>query len=242
MTWYLEYALRSGATTWSMEQVSVPAVVEAVERIMRLYPGQLDYCIVDCFRLGVPQHRKRLIAGTPRLIRKLRMRRMRPRVVKDVIPHPRGTHTRPNATGATARFTKAGALTLRGMVAVSDTLKPEAHAVLSHLQARGLECWMVTGDNARTALYVAARAGLPPERVLAEVEPRKYRDMFDREQTGCTYMSKAASGEYEMLTHVGFHRPIPIAFPSIVALSHMWLDPSHCDPEAKVRPHRRLAL
>ena len=149
VTWYLEYALRSGATTWSMEQVSVPVVVEAVEAVMRLHPGQLDYCVVDCFRLGVPQHRKRLIAGTPRLIRKLRMRRTRPRVVKDVIPHPRGTHTRPNATGASARIDKAGARTLKGYRYADDDLcRPLDQAAPTVTAKHGVH-WATPGSNTR---------------------------------------------------------------------------------------------
>mgnify|MGYP001398495547 CR=1 FL=1 len=102
--------------------MKMEVLVEAVEAVMRLHPGQLDYCTVDCFHLGVPQHRKRLVAGTPRLIRKLRVRRTRTRVVKDVIPHPRGTHTRPNATGATAHFTKDGEVTRRRYRYTDDDL------------------------------------------------------------------------------------------------------------------------
>ena len=81
-----------------------------------------------------------------------------------------------SGAGVSAKDSKVAALALRGMVAVSDTLKPEARAVLSHLQARGLECWMVTGDNARTAHYVAELAGVPPDRVLAEVKPQGKAD------------------------------------------------------------------
>ena len=169
VTWYLEYALRSGATTWSMEQVSVPAVVEAVEWVMRLHPGQLDYCIVDCFRLGVPQHRKRLIAGTPRLIRKLRMRRTRPRVVKDVIPHPRGTHTRPNATGATARFTKAGALTRKAYRYTDDDLcRPLDQAAPTVTAKHGVH-WATPGSNTRP-LQMS-----PKELLLLQTFPADYK-------------------------------------------------------------------
>ena len=71
-----------------------------------------------------------------------------------------------------------------------------------------------------------------------------YSENDERMKTSL-YLTKAASGEYVRLTQeqrMFGSFPIPIAFPGIVALSHMWLDPSHCDPEAKVRPHHRLAL
>lgn len=58
-----------------------------------------------------------------------------------------------------------------GMIAVSDTLRPEAASVLAALQSRGVECWMVTGDNQRTAAHVAAQCGLDAERVLAGTKP-----------------------------------------------------------------------
>eukprot|EP00903_Cladosiphon_okamuranus_P006647 g6490.t1 len=52
-----------------------------------------------------------------------------------------------------------------------DTLRPEAKGVVSELTRMGLEVWMVTGDNRRAAHEVARRAGIPPDRVCAEVLP-----------------------------------------------------------------------
>jgi Cu+-exporting ATPase len=55
--------------------------------------------------------------------------------------------------------------------AVSDPLRPEAREVVAQLQRSGIEAHMLTGDNARTALAVAAALGIPPERVRAGVPP-----------------------------------------------------------------------
>ena len=64
-----------------------------------------------------------------------------------------------------------GEMQLHGMIAVSDSPKPEAAAVLAHLRAAGMDCWMVTGDNTRAAQYVARQLGLPADRVIAEARP-----------------------------------------------------------------------
>jgi P-type Cu+ transporter len=58
-----------------------------------------------------------------------------------------------------------------GVVAVADTLKPEASDAVRRLDASGIGVWMITGDRLATAHAIARQAGIAPERVLAEVRP-----------------------------------------------------------------------
>ncbi|WP_373045758.1 heavy metal translocating P-type ATPase [Vulgatibacter sp.] len=58
-----------------------------------------------------------------------------------------------------------------GALGIADPVKPGSRKAIAELQALGLEVWLLTGDNARTARSIAAEVGLPPERVRAEVGP-----------------------------------------------------------------------
>lgn len=94
--WYVEFALSSSAETWSMEQVAMPAVLKLLEsyRQKPQYRRKLDYAAFWFQKLGVPQKRRRVIAGSPALIAKLRRVRPTYTSVTRVIDAPRGTHVR----------------------------------------------------------------------------------------------------------------------------------------------------
>ena len=62
---------------------------------------------------------------------------------------------------------------LVGIVADADTVKQSAKRAVSTLRGRGLDVWMLTGDNERTARAVAEQVGIDPANVRASVLPEE---------------------------------------------------------------------
>ncbi|MCI5708807.1 heavy metal translocating P-type ATPase [Veillonella caviae] len=59
---------------------------------------------------------------------------------------------------------------VRALWAVEDELRSETVDVIKKLQSQGIDVWMLTGDNRRTANYMAQQAGI--FHVIAEVLPQ----------------------------------------------------------------------
>ena len=80
-------------------------------------------------------------------------------------------------------FAKNGKL--MGTIAVADQIKPTSAAAISALRTLGVDCVMLTGDNRLTAEAIAARAGIEPQSVIADVMPAdKERHVRELQQTG----------------------------------------------------------
>jgi len=58
-----------------------------------------------------------------------------------------------------------------GLIAVSDTLKPESKAAIQQLHIQGLKVVMLTGDNLKTAQAIASKVNI--DEIFAEVRPEE---------------------------------------------------------------------
>ncbi len=75
------------------------------------------------------------------------------------------------AEGKTVMLVGVDSERLAGAIAVADTLKDNSAEAVERLSTMGVEVYMITGDNRRTAEAVARQARIAPEHVLAEVLP-----------------------------------------------------------------------
>lgn len=111
VSWYVQFALESTASSWSMEQVPSKEVLLILDEFKRQWPEQVAYTVVDFYFLGVPQNRKRVIAGSLGVVANIAMRgSLRGRVV-DFIRDPMGTHVRNDAVARNSA--RGGAATAR---------------------------------------------------------------------------------------------------------------------------------
>jgi len=60
---------------------------------------------------------------------------------------------------------------LAGLIAVTDTLRPDAQAAVTQLRQMGLRVMLLTGDNIEAARVVARALGLEPADILAGIRP-----------------------------------------------------------------------
>ncbi|MGI0487666.1 heavy metal translocating P-type ATPase [Pantanalinema rosaneae CENA516] len=58
-----------------------------------------------------------------------------------------------------------------GLLAIADTLRPDAASTIATLQHMGLQVMLLTGDRREVADAIAQPLGIPPKQILAEVKP-----------------------------------------------------------------------
>jgi len=62
------------------------------------------------------------------------------------------------------------------LFAIADPIRPNAKAVISHLQSRKLATWIISGDNTTTVKAVAKQVGIPGSNVIGGVLPQEKVD------------------------------------------------------------------
>ena len=75
------------------------------------------------------------------------------------------------ARGKTAMLLAIDGVTAAAL-AVADTVRATSKEAISALKEMGIEVWMLTGDNTRTAVSIATEVGIEKNRILAEVLPQ----------------------------------------------------------------------
>ncbi len=81
-----------------------------------------------------------------------------------------------------------------GILAIEDPVKPSAQDAIEALNREGLRVLMVTGDSRATAEAVAARMGIAPDDVHAEVLPEQKRDIVRRLEAEGRVVAMAGDG------------------------------------------------
>jgi len=79
-----------------------------------------------------------------------------------------------------------------GIIALADTLKPNAREALQELHKMGVEVVMLTGDNRRTAEAIAREVGI--DRALAEVLPEHKAQEVKKEQAAGGVVAMVGDG------------------------------------------------
>ena len=73
---------------------------------------------------------------------------------------------------------------LLALIAVADTIKESAKESIQQLEAMGIQVYMMTGDNERTAKAIAHQAGI--KNIFAQVLPEdKANKIKDLQAQGC---------------------------------------------------------
>lgn len=71
---------------------------------------------------------------------------------------------------------------LLGLFEVRDPVQPNAHAVIKQLQRQGLNIFLATGDNSRSAETIARQVGIEEKNILAEVRPEQKAEFVQKLQ------------------------------------------------------------
>lgn len=95
--------------------------------------------------------------------------------------------------GKTVMFLSNNQVVL-GIVAVADQVKETSKEAIAQLQAQGIDVYMLTGDNQRTAEYIGQQVGLDAAHIYAEVLPEDKANYVKKLQSEGEFVGMVGDG------------------------------------------------
>ncbi len=95
--------------------------------------------------------------------------------------------------GNTVMYLAAGGK-FAGLVGAMDVIKDSSKEAIRTLGAMGVEAYLITGDNERTAIAIARKAGVPQDRVFAQVLPAQKAEWVKKLQANGRKVAMVGDG------------------------------------------------
>jgi len=83
---------------------------------------------------------------------------------------------------------------VEALIGIADTIKEDSVEAIKKLKDMGIEIYMITGDNSRTARAIGKQVGIPEENILAEVLPKNKSDEVKKLQDSGKTVAMAGDG------------------------------------------------
>jgi heavy metal translocating P-type ATPase len=122
-------------------------------------------------------------------------------------------HLKEKVPGSTAIPTSTSAApsdrvwNLAALFSIADPLRPEATRVIKTLQNRGIDVWMLSGDNPTTARAVGAQVGIPSMNIIAGVLPDQKAEKIKYLQQTLTKKRKTSLFQFPYLPRRNSSKP-----------------------------------
>ena len=140
-----------------------------------------NFAALPGFGVSANVNGRRLLLGSPALMRRESVRMNGYDALADTLAERSGTPVFVAADGDAL-----------GIIALADTIRPEARDAVERLKRDGLEVAMLTGDNRRAADAIARQIGI--ERVIADVLPGEKAAHISELQRGGKVVAMVGDG------------------------------------------------
>ena len=82
---------------------------------------------------------------------------------------------------------------LVGLIAIADTVKETAFETIKLLKKMGIEVYMITGDNKKTAQAIGKKVGISSDKIFAEVLPQEKEEIIRKLKLSFNHQSPTAN-------------------------------------------------